>query len=406
MSTLIARQAIYDAQGAVCAYELLYRTGELCCSNIDISDEKAGDDATASVLSHLFTHSPINTIIGSHTAYINFTRNHLLQQIPAKLPKERIVIELLENIFVDAHLLKTIALLAEQGYKFALDDFVFRDELIPLVHIAETIKIDVLGLSKQDIKKQLRSLKEIGFKGKLLAEKIENRDQLILCQNLGFDLFQGFFLNYPNLVKHEPLSESELFLLELFAELYNPGIEIHNIEEILLKVPQLNDRILKLANSISMPQGKKIHSLTNAIQQLGFVEIRNWVSFILVSALNHVAYDLLERTLIRAKMCQCIAIRSNLANPDDAYAVGMFSTLDAILNEPMSFLLHKIPLSDEVSAALLRRGGTLGYLLDMVQAYEQGNFSKLEHSKFSSEEYSSAYLEAITYSNKLLSIIH
>lgn len=194
--------------------------------------------------------------------------------------------------------------------------------------------------------------------------------------------------------------------MELFAELYNPGIEIHNIEEILLKVPQLNDRILKLANSISMPQGKKIHSLTNAIQQLGFVEIRNWVSFILVSALNHVAYDLLERTLIRAKMCQCIAIRSNLANPDDAYAVGMFSTLDAILNEPMSFLLHKIPLSDEVSAALLRRGGTLGYLLDMVQAYEQGNFSKLEHSKFSSEEYSSAYLEAITYSNKLLSIIH
>lgn len=406
MSTLIARQAIYDAQSTVCAYEILYRTGDLNYANIDTSDEKSGYDATASVLYNLFTHLNINTIICSHPAYINFTRTHLLQQIPARLPKDRVVIELLENLWVDDLLLKNVIMLSEQGYKIALDDFVFREELIPLINIVDIIKIEVLGLSKQEIKKQLAVLKAMGFKGKLLAEKIDSRDQLILCRNLGFDMFQGFFLDHPNLIQHEPLPENKLSILKLFTELYNPETEIGQIEEIILKLPQLNDRILKLANSASMYQGKKIDCLITAIQQLGLAKIRNWVIFLLVSALDHVACDLLERTLIRAKMCQLLAIRSRLANADDAYTVGMLSTLDAMLNEPMSCLLNRIQLKDEVTAALLTRRGALGYLLDMVQAYEHANFSKLEHSKFSTEDYSKAYLQSIAYTNTLKSIIH
>ncbi|CDZ76279.1 EAL domain protein [Legionella massiliensis] len=401
-STLFARQAIYDSLNQVCAYELLYRAGDLFRANIDLSNEKAGDDATSFILSHLFTHLDINTIVGAHPAYINFTRNHLLKRIPTLLPKKKVIIELLENTVIDESLIESVKNLREDGYRLALDDFIFREELVPLVDLADVIKIEVLGLSKDEIKRQIAPL--VGSKAKLLAEKIENRDQLLLCKELGFELFQGFFLNYPDLIHGNLLSENKTYLLKLFAEIYDVDVHMERVEEIILQIPKLSYQVLRLANSAALYKGKKIESLMDAIRQLGLIQIRNWLSLLLVSSLDDVAPDLLERTLIRAKMCQNLATISELANPHQAYTVGMLSTLDAILNETMPSLLGKIRLSDELNEALLKHQGALGYLLAMTQWFEQANFSKLDYEKFSPEDYNQAYLEGIAYASAVLEV--
>ncbi|KTD33815.1 putative Diguanylate phosphodiesterase (EAL domain) [Legionella nautarum] len=402
---IFARQAIYDTHASVCAYELLYRAGDLNSANIDTTDEKAGDKATAQVLSYLFRHLDLNLILGHHPAFINFTRNHLLQKLPASLPKHRIVIELLENILVDELLLENIKTFSKEGYKIALDDFIFHEDLIPMINLADIIKIEVLGLTKQEINKQLTLVRESGFKGKLLAEKIENREQLIVCRDLGFDFFQGFFLNHPNLVQNQTLAEDKILLLQLFAELYNPDTQIARVEEMILQIPKLGERILKLSNSASMYQGKMINSLVDAIQRLGLSEIRNWMSLLLIAELDNVTDDLLERTLIRAKMCQILATHFDEKDSHQAFTVGLFSTLDAVLNQPMPFLLTKLQLENEINAALLTRRGTLGYLLDMTQAYEQAYFNKLGYSKFSAEDYTNAYLKGISYANNIIALI-
>ena len=170
---MFARQEIYDAAGSVCAYELLYRNGDDLQSNIDPLDNLAGDKATSFVLSHLFTNLGLDSVVGNLPCYINFTRNHLLQKIPLLLPQNRVIIELLEHTVIDELLLDTIKLLVKEGFKFALDDFVFRDDLIPLIHLAQIIKIDVLNLNESEIKKQLALLKN--FKGRVLAEKQGSR---------------------------------------------------------------------------------------------------------------------------------------------------------------------------------------------------------------------------------------
>lgn len=191
---MFARQEIYDVHDKVCAYELLYRARGEFHANIDVFDEKSGDDATSVVIAHL----NIDQIIGPYQAYINFTRNHILQQIPALLPSKRIIIELLENTLVDNLLLENIKILVKQGYKLALDDFIFQEELIPLIELADVIKIEVLGLDKRQIKQRLAQL--AGFKGKILAEKIESHALHCLCKELGFHYFQGYFLGYPRLI--------------------------------------------------------------------------------------------------------------------------------------------------------------------------------------------------------------
>lgn len=404
LTTLLARQAIFNKKGAVCAYELLYRNGDELRAHIDPTNPLAGDAATSSVITQLFTNLDINQIIGNKTAYINFTYNHLIEKIPELLPKNRIVIEILETVIIDDALITSLTQLHNLGYKIALDDFMYREEIRPLIELAHIIKVDVLNLSRAQIAEQIAPLKD-HFKGKLLAEKIESRSQLELCMGLNFDYFQGFFLNRPDPFSGRQITENKAQLLRLFSEINDSAVSIEKIEHLILQIPKLSYRILRLTNSVSFYTGKKIESLMDAIVQLGLVQIRNWIILLLLASLDDLAPDLLERTLIRAKMCESLARATHYPNPHQAYTVGILSTLDAILNEPMALLLDRIQLSEVLNAALLHHVGELGRFLKFAIAYEEANFKQLHHSGIDSQKFVQSYLDGIAYANSIINII-
>ncbi len=403
MITLLARQGIYDKKGLIKAYELLYRDGSSVVSHVDNGDMKAGDRATSSVITQLFTNLDIDEVIGNKLAFINFTYNHLVNQILKLLPKNRIIIEVLESIPVDNRLIQSLIALRKAGYRIALDDFIYREQIAPLIQIADIIKIDVLHQNKQQIEEQLASLKN--FNGELLAEKIEDRNQFKDCIDLGFDYFQGFFLNMPDPLKGQALTENRIHLVRLFNELNNPSVSINHIEEIILQIPKLSYRILRLVNSVSLYNGKKIESLVDAIQRLGLLRIRNWLSLLMLSTIDNFDQDLLERTLIRAKMCEDIAKIKYNANSHLAYTVGMFSTLDAIFHEPMDSLLAKIQLSTQLNQALLYFEGELGEILKLVIDYEVANFEQLESASIDSHLLTDIYLKSVKYAIKITELI-
>lgn len=316
---LLARQGIYNKNGSVHAYELLYRDGDALTARVDNLNPLSGDSATSSVIAQLFANMDMNAIIGNKRAFINFTRNHLLDEIPLLLPKSRIVVEVLETVTVDQQLIANLEALSKLGYEIALDDFIFQDETRPLIELANIIKIDVLNQSNEQIVERIKPLK--GFQGKLLAEKIENKNQFNFCVELGFDYFQGFFLNKPDPFKGQVITENRIHLLKLLAELNDYDVPLQRIEEIILQIPKLSYRILRLSNSASLYTGKKIESLMDAISQLGLLQIRNWVSLLLLASLDDVAPDLLERTLIRAKMCESLVRKLGSGNPLQALTI-------------------------------------------------------------------------------------
>nr|WP_080445681.1 HDOD domain-containing protein [Legionella pneumophila] len=195
-------------------------------------------------------------------------------------------------------------------------------------------------------------------------------------------------------------------LLRLLTEINNEEVPIQRIEEIILQIPKLSYRILRLANSASLYMSKKIESLMDAISQLGLMQIRNWLNLLLLASLDDVAPDLLERTLIRAKMCESLAKSMDYPNSHQAYTVGILSTLDGILNEPMPSLLAKIRLSEALNEALLNYKGDLGKILKLAIDYEQANFNQLERIPVKSETLSQSYLKGIEYANHVIDIIN
>ena len=214
-------------------------------------------------------------------------------------------------------------------------------------------------------------------------------------------MFQGFFLNKPDSVKGQPMTENKAQLIMLLNELSNENIFIERVAEIILQTPKLSYKILRLANSASLFVGMKIDSLRDAITLLGLTQIRNWVSLLMLASIDEIAPDLIERTVIRAKMCEFVSKEIKYPNPHQAYTVGILSTLEGILNEPMAVLLSKIRLCDSINDALIHQSGELGWILSLSIDYETGNFDRLEQSKISPDVLMKYYLQGIEYASNM-----
>ncbi len=403
IKTLLARQGIYNINSEVHAYELLYRNDESQTAQINNLNGHEGDRATSSVITQLFANLDINSILGNKPAFINFTHNQLIQKIPYMLPKSRIVIEVLETVTANKKLISSLKDLKDQGYTIALDDYIYKTKNADLIKYADIIKIDVLNQSKQDIEKQLIPLKH--FTGILLAEKIESREQFSWCKELGFEYFQGFFLNKPDNIKGKAITENKMNMLQLLGKLNDDNVSMADAEDMILQIPKLSYRVLQLANSASAYKNRSTDSLQDAIKQLGLLQIRNWLNLMLLVSMDNVATDLLSQTLIRAKMCESVAQAIHYPNPAQAYTVGMLSTMEGILNEKMPALLAKIKLCDSLNEALLTHGGKLGEILKFIINHEQAHFNQLDTLEINADEITKAYLNSIEYSNTVMKTI-
>ncbi|KKM25215.1 hypothetical protein LCGC14_1597270, partial [marine sediment metagenome] len=196
-SIVIARQPIFDRQYQTYAYELLFRNNsEDNAANFDQFD---GDLATTKVINYSFLEFGIDNLIGNHLAFVNLTRNFILNGDPLPFAGDRVVLEVLEDIEVDDELITAVRKLAHHGYHIALDDFIFHESLRPLLEVASIVKVDILSLSEAALREHVEILKT--YPVKLLAEKVETKAEFELCFELGFEYFQGYFFCRPNIVE-------------------------------------------------------------------------------------------------------------------------------------------------------------------------------------------------------------
>lgn len=397
---VIARQPIFDRDYNIFAYELLFRS----TSDADVADFSAfsGDTATSRVINYTFLELGIERVIGKHTAFINLTRNFILSDDPVPASQNKVVVEILEDIIVDDELLDGIKTLVKQGYTIALDDFIFHESLRPLVELASIIKVDILALDENALREHAKILRE--YDVKLLAEKVETRAHYELCVALGFDYFQGFFFCRPDNIQDKPIPDNQLVLVQLIKKLQEPDVDFEDIEDLISKDPGLTYKLLRLLNSAAIAMPRKIDSIREGLVILGLKAIKTWTNLIIMSELQSVPKELLYQALIRAKMGALLAPHYNCSE-ESSFLVGIFSTMDAMLNRPMTTVIEPLYLSDTTKLALIHRKGGLGELLKDIELYERGLWSELNHAKVSLDELSQRYVEATEWAIKAKEVI-
>ena len=368
--TLYARQPIFDTQMNIVAYELLFR-GDWSQAN--------GETATADVLLGAFDQSVFNPEHLNVPVFINFPTQILFDTPP--FDPTKLVIEVLEDVTVTDGLVQRLAQLREEGYKVALDDYELTDHTEPLLQAADIVKLDLLGPQPIGLEEVVRKVSERQMK--LLAEKVEDQATYKICQELGFDYYQGYFFSKPELVTGTAVvSPGVTTVLKLISALQEEGMTATRLESIVLQDPAITYRVLKLVNSVAYRRGDEITTVANAITMLGFRKLTAFVSLFLLADVEDKPRELTRYTALRGKLLECFGRSIACDYSDESlFTLGVLSCCDAYFDIPLQQLVEELPLVEEMKEALLQRAGPLGWLLDTAQQYQEGAWQNVNWHK-------------------------
>jgi EAL and modified HD-GYP domain-containing signal transduction protein len=386
----IARQPIYDRNLALYAYELLFRSTH--SNSAEFSD---GEQATSNVIVNAFLEIGLDNIVRGRPAFINLTRSFIVNEQAMSLPKDRVVLELLEDIEADDEVIRGVRRLSEQGYVIALDDFTYHESLKPLVQLADIVKIDVMKLSNDEIQAHAQELRQHPLR--LLAEKVETQDSFEYCKELGFDYFQGYFFAQPKVISGKRLPNNRIAILRLLSSLQNPEISAAELEDLIAQDIGFSYRILRYVNSAAFSLPRNIESIQQAVVLVGMQSIKSWATLLAMAQVDNKPTELVVTAMVRGKMAEALARAQNLDHPESFFTVGLFSALDALMDNTMEEILTQLPLAEHISGALLRRQGVHGAVLNCVLAYERGQWEQIHLASLGKEQISDCYLSALQW---------
>lgn len=387
----VGRQPIFNKDLNVYAYELLFRSG-----NVSEAGQLDDNKATSQVIYNTLMEIGLDELVGNNLAFINFPYDLLTNDIAQLLPPERVVIEVLEDVNVDKSLIDGLSNLSRKGFKIALDDFVFDEQWAPVIKQASIIKIDVLALSIEEIKKHVDLLEN--YDVKLLAEKVETQDEYNRFREIGFDYFQGYFFSRPSVVSKDVMPDNHIALLQLLARLQDPDIEMAEIETLVSQTVSLNFKLFRYINSAFYGLPRKFDSIRQVIVYFGLQKLKDLASLIAMTGINDKRSELILAGLTRAKMCELLA--SLYGNPEQAsfFIVGLFSILEALLDHSLSKIVDMLPLNEEIISALINKEGQLGEALCCSIACEQCEIDGIHFSDLKTSLIYDAYQEAMSWS--------
>jgi len=391
----VGRQAVFDRTMKVVGYELLYRNSEENRARFDDPDQ-----ATAATMLNAFVELGLDKLVGGLPVYVNLPESFLLGRYPIPMPPERTIIEVLEDVPVTPELLDAVRALKTHGYRIALDDFVLTDLTRPLLEHADIVKVDILGLPKDEIEEQYDELRPDCKV--LLAEKISTHDEMAFLHHLGFDMFQGHFLEMPIVTRGRRLPHNRVALMHLLAKLYDPKVDLRAVEQMMSAEVGLTIRMLKLASSAAMSRGAPIGTIGQAIARLGTQQVAALVMVIMLAGFDDKPFELARHALVRARMCEALA-RATAQPPDQLFTAGLLSLLDAILDQPLADILKQIPLTQLINDALVGGRGNAGKIVEAARAQDRGDFDRVAATGISSQAIFVAWYEAVRWTEDLLS---
>lgn len=372
MFSFVARQAIFDEKLNTVGYELLFRN-----SMDNRFPDVSAEQATTQLIEEQFLSAPVGRKNDNSTVYVNFPYQLLVEGLAETLPKNRVVIEILETAQPDRQLLETVKRMHTQGFRIALDDFIPGSEWEAFMPYVNVLKFDIRRSDRESIEHYIRSNRETLRHVVFLAEKVETYEEFEAFKKLGFGLFQGYFFSKPVVMKRNKLVQNRAFALKLMQEVNVESPNLNKIEDLLKRDVSLSFKIMRYAQNILYNtrgvSGFRNQSLRDIVVYLGINEMRRFVLMACLTSFDNVTNtEIYYLSLIRAKFCELVAMRTssnNIAN--DAFMVGLFSLLDVILGLPLDELMEQIAVSPEVEKALKNNSGELYPYVQLARLYEQ-----------------------------------
>jgi len=370
----LGRQPVLDRNQSLFGYELLFRSTPLGQADVG---QGAGLSATAAVIAHA-AQLGLARAIGDAHCFLNVDADVLGSDIFAFLPRERTVLELAASVAPDEATLARLAELAGHGFQFALDgidsgsagDAARLQRLLPL---ARFVKLDLRTTPQPALGTLVARLH--GMNKTVVANKVETRDEYQACLDLGIDYFQGYYFARPSVLGGRKLSPSQAAVLELM-KLVTSDVDNADIERAVKRDVTVAMNLLRLVNTPAVGARQRIDSVSQALIVLGRRQLQRWLQIMLYAepgTRGHNQTPLLMLATTRGRLMELLVQRLRPGQrylSEIAFTVGIMSLMDVLFGIPMADIVEQIPISDEISQALLRRSGFFGELLKLAECIE------------------------------------
>jgi EAL and modified HD-GYP domain-containing signal transduction protein len=378
MFSYVARQAIYNVEKRVFAYELLFRDGDSNCF-----PDMSPDEATSSMIANSHLTVGIEDITFKKPAFINFHKDTLLYRFPSTLDPLSVVIEIVETVEVNDELVQACKHIRDLGYQLALDDYDFAPRWDVFLPFIDFIKVEVEEIEKQGAA-AIAKIQILNARGiKIIAEKVETHEQFERFKAMGVKLFQGYFLARPELIRHRDLNASLNSVTKLVSLSNSPNFDTKEVIKVIEKDVGLAYKLMRFINNPMINKRQKIESLQHAINYMGHVEIKKFIALLaLANMRGEKPTELLIQSLVRARFCSLMSIELELPeNPPTSFLLGLFSMLDALLDQTMENLVGKLPVGQELRDALCKKNidSTMGLQMRACFAFEEANWDEIDY---------------------------
>ncbi|MBN1171024.1 MAG: HDOD domain-containing protein, partial [Micromonosporaceae bacterium] len=397
----VARQPVYDLDGQIVGYELLFRD-----SNGAVSAIRRDARATSQVMVNAFTDLSLGDLLGGQLCFLNVTREFLVGDLPVPVAPDHLVLEVLGSVdLADQEVADGIRRLADQGYAIALDGAAWGPSCPAVLPLVSYIKLDVTTTDRETAR-TIAAASTACADVTLIGHMIANDQDRFAAIELGCTLFQGYALGHPQLVTGQTVPTARMRRMELLAELMRPDEEVGVKEaaRIIASDPGLSSRVLKMCNTAEAGLSHRVASILGAVVLLGPQRLREWVLLMDLSELVEGDEGRLVTMIDWIKLHQIIGKSIELAE-ETAFLAGLFSELAVMLRCPLRDIVRQYPLVEELAEAIIKRKGRLGTLLDIISGYRSETVAAPPALSPLFADLVTSYLEAMRYSTTMTTIM-
>ncbi|MBU3108357.1 EAL and HDOD domain-containing protein [Clostridium gasigenes] len=402
MKIFLARQAIYNKNTKIVAYEILYRNS---LKNAFDKNQKQ-EEATYKVMQNISSFG-LNILTKNKLAFINFPEEVINSNMATLLPPDKVIIEVLETVEPTKEIIANLKFLRHKGYTIALDDISTYKQVEGFLGVIDIVKIDYKLSNKAERINIIQKLKNKNIK--ILAEKIETENEMIEAKSLGFDYFQGYYFSKPTVMESEDIAAKNRTIFYVIIELMKEDYDIDRMENLIKSDIGLTYKFIKFINSAYFSFIQEVSSIKNAVMLIGANELRKWLCIISISEMNsNIGEEHANNIIIRARMCELISENKGYNDKDLAFMVGLFSDIHMLMDKSLIDVVEELPIGKEGKAALLGEDNIYSDILNLVISYENMDEEKIQiissKTKVNIDKLGEIYLASIEWGSKLLNI--
>lgn len=372
MSKYVVRQPIKDAQQAVFGYEILFHDegGNLYNQN---------DDYAAADTISTFLMQNNERIFKDQITFMTFTPNLLFKQTPKMFQQNNLVIQIEDSVIVHPLALSTIQRYKKEHYQLAVNDFQFAPRYFGIMEYIDYIKLDFVNTAESSLSNIIKMAK--AMQKKCIATGLNTKELYDLAVELEVDYFQGTYVADVRITKASKTEYLQSNFFQLVVAVTKDEADMEEIENIISRDASLTYALLKMVNSAYFALRNQASSIRQALVVLGLGQLKQWVYLLSFNQNSDPGTEeLLKLSFLRANFCSELLpyIEDMPISKSEAYLMGMFTTLDHLVDAPLEEILEELPLSEVVKDALVRHEGKCGLLYDLVLSYEMADWKNIQ----------------------------